>query len=80
MSVEVLQSFFGWSAAINVGLLAVWFLFYWLGHDLMYRFHSRLFRLSVETFDAIHYAGLAGYKIGIFLLNLVPYLALQFVG
>lgn len=79
MTVEIWQSFFGWSTAINVGLLAFWFLFYWLGHDLMYRFHSRLFKVSENTFDAIHYAGLATYKVGIMLLNLVPYLALQFV-
>ncbi len=41
--------------------------------------HTRWFRLSVETFDAIHYAGLAVYKIGIILLNLVPFIALCLV-
>ncbi len=45
----------------------------------MYRMHTRWFRLSVETFDAIHYAGLAVYKIGIILLNLVPFIALCLV-
>jgi hypothetical protein len=38
--------------------------------------HTRWFKLSVETFDAIHYAGMATYKLGIILLNLVPLLAL----
>jgi hypothetical protein len=33
----------------------------------------------VESFDAIHYAGLAVYKIGIILLNLVPLIALCMV-
>ena len=37
--------------------------------------HSRWFKLSVETFDAIHYAGLAVYEIGILLVNLVPLVA-----
>ena len=46
-------------------------------HDWMYRLHSRWFRLSVETFDAIHYAGMAAYKLAILLLNLVPLLALH---
>lgn len=31
-------------------------------------------------FDAIHYAGLAVYKIGIFLMNLAPLLALYLAG
>lgn len=41
--------------------------------------HRRWFNLSVETFDAIHYGGLAVYKIGIILLNLVPLVALSAV-
>jgi hypothetical protein len=35
--------------------------------------------LSIEKFDAIHYAGMAYFKIGIFLFHLVPYLALRIV-
>jgi len=45
-------------------------------HDGMYGLHGRGFTISVETFDAIHYASLAIYKIGILLLNLVPLIAL----
>jgi hypothetical protein len=45
----------------------------------MYRLHGRWFRLSPEQFDAIHYGAMAVYKIGILLLNLVPYLALRIV-
>ena len=46
----------------------------------MYRLHSRWFRLSVEQFDVLHYAGMARDKIGILLFNLVPYIALRIVG
>lgn len=42
----------------------------------MYRLHTRWFSLSVETFDALHYAGMSVYKIGILLLNVVPIVAL----
>lgn len=79
MTVEFARGFFGWCAVLNIGLLTWWFLFFWLAHDFMYRIHGRLFKLSVETFDSIHYAGMAFFKIGIFLLNLVPYLALLIV-
>lgn len=79
MTVETAQSFFGWCSLINVGLLICWFLFFWLTHDWMYRYHRRFARISVEAFDSIHYAGIAAFKIGILLLNLVPYLALAII-
>ena len=41
--------------------------------------HTRWFKLSVESFDAIHYAGMATYKLGIIFLNLVPLLALWII-
>jgi hypothetical protein len=45
----------------------------------MYRLHGRWFRIPEDRFDAIHYAGMAVYKIGILLLNLVPLVALLVV-
>ena len=42
----------------------------------MYRLHQRWFKLSRETFDALNWAGIAVYKLGIMLLNLVPLVAL----
>jgi hypothetical protein len=46
----------------------------------MFRLHGRWFRLSEEHFDAIHYAGMAVYKIGVLLFNLAPYFALVIIG
>jgi hypothetical protein len=65
-----------WCAGINYGVLLVWFGVFVYAHDWMYRLHTRWFKLSAETFDALHYAGLSIYKIGIILLNLVPLIAL----
>ena len=48
-------------------------------HDWLFRMHTRWFKLPVETFDALNYAGVAVYKIGIVLLNLVPLIALHIV-
>ena len=69
-----------WSLAINYSLLSLWFTAFVVGHDALYQLHSRWFRLPVETFDAMHYAGMALYKIGIFLLNLAPLVALFITG
>lgn len=56
-----------------------WFLWILFAHDFVYRMHSKWFKVSVEKFDAIHYAGIAFYKIIIFVFNIVPYLALQII-
>lgn len=65
-----------WCVGINYGVLLVWFGVFVYAHEWMYRLHTRWFKLSVETFDALHYAGVSIYKIGIILLNLVPLVAL----
>jgi hypothetical protein len=80
MALETVRAVFAWCTAINLGLLIWWFLFFALAHDWMYRLHGRWFKISVEKFDAIHYAGMALLKLGILLFNLVPYLAMRIVG
>jgi Family of unknown function (DUF6868) len=77
MTIEMTRKALLWCAVINYGILLVWFLFFVLGHDGMYLLHRRWFRLSVEQFDMLHYAGMSLFKIGILLLNLVPYIALH---
>ena len=68
-----------WCAGLNYVILFIWLGCFVFAHDWMYRMHGRWFKLSIETFDAIHYAGLSVYKIGILLLNLVPLVALYLV-
>ncbi len=77
MNFEMAQRVFLWCTVINYVVLLWWFLVFRLAHNWMYRFHGRWFRLSVEQFDALHYGGMAVYKVGVLLLNLVPYIALS---
>lgn len=79
MSMDVARKALLWCAVINYGILLVWFLFFVLAHDWMYLLHTRWFRLSVEQFDMLHYAGMSIFKIGILLLNLVPCVALHLI-
>jgi hypothetical protein len=76
MTTTGITDFLLWCVGINYGFLLLWFGVFALAHDWMYRLHRRWFRLSVENFDTIHYAGMAAYKLAILLLNLVPLLAL----
>ena len=80
MSIAQLQEFLIWCAGINYAILLVWFAVFCLAHDWLYRMHSRWFKLSVEMFDALNYAGVAVYKIGIMLFVLVPLIALLLLG
>jgi hypothetical protein len=79
MHVQELKEFLLWSALINYAVLFIWFGVFVCAHDALYRTHQRWFKLSVETFDALNYGGVAVYKIGIFLLNVAPLAALLIV-
>lgn len=76
MSAIELRTALLWCVGLNYLVLIVWFAAFVFAHDLMYRIHSRWFKLSVETFDALHYGGMAVYKVGILLFCLVPLAAL----
>ncbi len=80
MTIEMIRAALGWCSIINMGLLLWWFFAITVLHDLLYRMHSKWFKIPVETFDAIHYAGIAFYKIAILVFNIIPYFALRIVG
>lgn len=79
MNIATTCQFLLWCAVINYGILIVWFLVFTLAHDSLHQLHARMFRISTERFDTIHYAAMAFYKVGVLLLNLVPYFALRMV-
>jgi hypothetical protein len=79
MSIEVARNFLLWCTVINYGMLLMWFLVFVFTHDRIQRLHGRWFHLSSDQFDALHYAGMAIFKIGIILFNLVPFVALCIV-
>jgi len=80
MELDMIRAILGWCSIINIGLLLWWFLILTLAHDWVYRWHTKWFKLSIEKFDTIHYAGIAIFKIFIFFFNIVPYFALLIVG
>lgn len=79
MTLQTLQEILGWSAVINIGIFLYWFLILIFARDWVYRLHVRWFKLTVEQFDAIHYATMGGYKLAIIMLNIVPYFVLKII-
>jgi hypothetical protein len=72
-----LSDFLLWCILLNYLVLLSWFAVFVLAHDWMFTLHGRWFGLTRAQFDALHYGGMAAYKVGILLLNLVPYVALR---
>jgi hypothetical protein len=80
MSIEVARTFLLWCTVINYGVLMVWFLFFVYAHDWIRGLHGRWFRVPGDQFDAIHYAMMGIFKLGIILFNLVPLVVLYIIG
>lgn len=79
MTVVEIKEILLWSVGINYGILCLWFGAFYIAHDRIYRLHTRWFKLSIETFDAIHYGAMAIYKVGVLLFILAPLIALLII-
>jgi len=79
MEIEMVKELLLWCTVINFVGISFWGLMFATMHDWIYKVHSKWFKLSVSTFDTIHYAGMAFYKLMIFVFNLVPYLVLLII-
>lgn len=69
-----------YSLVFNYAILLFWFFAFLLAKDALRGLHGKWFKLPPEQFDAIHYSLMGVYKIGIFLFNLAPLVAIWFVG
>lgn len=79
MSSDSLYDFMIWSLVVNYAVLLIWFLAFLFARGFIRKIHGRWFNLSDQTFDAIHYSGMAFYKVVIFFFNLAPLIALCIV-
>lgn len=80
MTLELTREFLGWCVLINVGLLLYWSVMLLFARGFVYRMHTKFIPVDEERFNAIHYAGMAFYKIGIFVFLLVPWIVLHIMG
>lgn len=79
MPLATLQSFLLWSALVGYGTLLLSFVVFALGRKSIHRMFARRFGIDHERFDAAAYLPFGLYRIGLWLLFLVPYLALCIV-
>jgi hypothetical protein len=79
MTIDAVRTFLLWCTIINYVILIAWFVAFVVGRGWLFGMHTRWFRLTPPQFDAVHYGGMAVYKIGILLFNLVPLIAVWIV-
>ena len=72
-----MPSSFMWCAILNGGLLIFSFVICAFAGDWVYRRHSRFFPISRDAFNVVIYSFIGAMKIFVFMLNLVPYIALS---
>jgi hypothetical protein len=79
MSVETLRSFLLWCSIINAGFLLLWGLatLFLLGRLLP--LYTRMLGVSADQFNAINYAGILFYKMGLWMFNIIPCIVLYFI-
>jgi hypothetical protein len=79
MTIQLWQSFLGWSVVINSTVVIFWVLMIKYAYNYTYQMHHYWIPISKESFNAIHYGGIGLYKLAIFVFNLVPYFALLLI-
>lgn len=77
MGLDLLREFFFWCFLINYGVLVLWFGMFVFARNWLRAVHGRWFRIPEEHFDAIHYAMMGIFKLGILFFNLVPWIVLR---
>jgi hypothetical protein len=77
LTLETVRTLLGWCAIGNLVLVLVWFALFRFAHDALLAWHGGWFKFSPQTFDAIHYSGLAIYKVLTWMLFIIPYLVLR---
>ncbi|GAB4299496.1 MAG: hypothetical protein Kow0058_15250 [Roseovarius sp.] len=77
MSEDMLTSFFGWMALLNLAVLILASLLILAMRDRVAGLHARLFGLEAATVRRAIYVWLGHYKIATLVLAVIPYLALR---
>jgi len=76
-SIEILATFFGWCTVINFGFLLIAGLFWIPVKNVISELAATMFGVAKEEVKATFLLVLLQYRAAIFVLNLVPYVALK---
>jgi hypothetical protein len=64
-------------ALMGIGCLLFWFAAIVVAGDWAFQIHSQIFEITRRDFDQINYYGMAALKLSVFLLFVIPWIALR---
>ena len=76
-SIETLTEFFGWMTVINFGMLLLATVMLLSQRKMAARIHGKMFGRDEVDLSRAYFRWVAQYKIGVFLFNLVPWIAFK---
>jgi len=76
-SIKTLATFFGWCTIINFGFLLFGVLAWMLVNEGASQLGASMMGLTAQEVKVAFFNGVMVYRAGIFLFNLVPYIALK---
>ena len=79
MNITVITHFLLYALILNITVLLLWLWGLIYAREAINRLQRKCFKLSDETFDTLHYAALALYKIMIIFFNLIPLIVLYWI-
>jgi hypothetical protein len=77
---STLTTFLGWTVILNIGFLLLATLIVTVGKDFVLSIHGPILGLPDDELNRLYINALSNYKMGTYLLSLVPYLALKIMG
>ena len=80
MDLVTLRAFFMWCTILNGGMLVFSALGLTFAGNLIYRIHSKWFKMPREAFNIVIYSFIGLYKIFFIVFCLVPYVVLLILG
>ena len=78
-SIDTLITFFGWCTILNIAMLTFTTFLVTATKEFLIRIHIRYFDINRENLQLSYFQYLGHYKIAIYLLNLMPYIALKII-
>lgn len=78
-SLETIRAFLGWSIVVHFVVMIVMFAVVMAGGKAVRGVHARMFDLTEQDLGRAYFQFFAQYKTGVWLLAIVPWIALHLI-
>ena len=79
ISIDTLTTFLGWCTVLNIGMLSFTVFLVTVLKEPMIKAHVKIFGINRENLQLSYFKYLGHFKIAIYMLNLMPYIALKII-